>query len=299
MMELQEYRKYMVREELHKSLNALVGLLGGIVSDGKVTAEESEELRNWYALHRGLINIHPYSEILPVLDEAFSDGRLDIDEASDVLWVCRQIMDSTASGLYFDFATSAIQQLHGILHGIITDGIIDDKELRALNAWLNEHDYLSGTYPFDEVYSLLLAAKEDGVFSDDEKNMLRAFFANFVDAKESANIHEPDVKALQARYSVQGICAIAPEITFDKKVFCFTGTSRRATRNEIARQIEARGGMYNDRVTNNTDYLVVGTAGNPCWAFACYGRKVEKAMQMRRDGGKVVIVNENDFWDEF
>lgn len=80
MMELQEYRKYMVREELHKSLNSLVGLLGGIVSDGKVTAEESEELRNWYALHRGLINIHPYSEILPVLDEAFSDGRLDIDE---------------------------------------------------------------------------------------------------------------------------------------------------------------------------------------------------------------------------
>lgn len=36
MMELQEYRKYMAREELHKSLNSLVGLLGGIVSDDKV-----------------------------------------------------------------------------------------------------------------------------------------------------------------------------------------------------------------------------------------------------------------------
>lgn len=31
------------------------------------------------------------------------------------------------------------------------------------------------------------------------------------------------------------------------------------------------------------------------WAFSCYGRKVEKAVQLRKDGSQVIIVHENDF----
>ena len=50
-------------------------------------------------------------------------------------------------------------------------------------------------------------------------------------------------------------------------------------------------------VSTKTDYLVVGNAGNPCWAYACYGRKIEAAMNLRKEGGKVIIVNETDFWD--
>jgi len=46
-----------------------------------------------------------------------------------------------------------------------------------------------------------------------------------------------------------------------------------------------------------TDYLVLGTDGNPCWAFACYGRKVEKVIQLRKEGHKIILLHENDFWD--
>lgn len=299
MKELHEYRRFMKKEELHKSLNSLAGILGGVAADGNVTSKENAEIKNWYNLHRALTNTHPFNEIFPALDMVFSDDTIDIEEIRSVLWLCNKFLDIVDGYLYFDHITSMIQNLEGMLHGIISDGVISDIELYTLNDWLNNHEYLCGTYPFDEVYSLLLAAKDDGVFSDDEKNMLRAFFANFVDTSESANIHEPDVKALQEKYSVKGICAIAPEIILENKLFCFTGTSRRATRNQIEDLITDRGGQYNDRVTKDTDYLIVGAAGNPCWAFSCYGRKVEKAMEMRRNGHKIVIVNENDFWDEF
>ncbi len=47
----------------------------------------------------------------------------------------------------------------------------------------------------------------------------------------------------------------------------------------------------------NTDYLIVGNAGNPCWAYSCYGRKIEQAVDLRKAGGKIKIVNEIDFWD--
>ncbi len=42
---------------------------------------------------------------------------------------------------------------------------------------------------------------------------------------------------------------------------------------------------------------MVGAKGNPCWAFACYGRKVEEAMALRKAGNRLLIVHENDFFD--
>ena len=49
--------------------------------------------------------------------------------------------------------------------------------------------------------------------------------------------------------------------------------------------------------TKQTDFLIIGADGNPCWAYACYGRKVEKAVHLRKQGSRLLIVHENDFWD--
>ena len=57
------------------------------------------------------------------------------------------------------------------------------------------------------------------------------------------------------------------------------------------------GGQPHGNVTSKLNYLVIGAEGNPCWAFACYGRKVEKAVELRKKGVRVVIVHENDFHD--
>lgn len=298
MKELQEYRPFMQKAEMHKALNSLVGILSGIAADGQVTDAERDEVQNWYFLHASMLDKHPFNEIIPAVQSVLADGVLDIEEVEDVLWICRQFTISDDKKLYFDFVTSQIQQLEGMLHGIISDGVISDDEISSLSQWLNENDYLGGVYPFDEVYSLLVAAKEDGVVSDDERNMLRAFFSTFVDTRESYNIHADTVASLQKQYSIGGICAICPEISFDGNTFCFTGASKRATRNEIAKIVEQHGGIYSDSVTKKTDYLIVGADGNPCWSFSCYGRKVEKAVNLRKSGHHILIVHEYDFWDE-
>ena len=61
------------------------------------------------------------------------------------------------------------------------------------------------------------------------------------------------------------------------------------------RDVPARRG---DR-TVKVNYLVVCANGNPCWAYACYGRKVEQAVKHRRQGVPIVLVHENDFWDAY
>ena len=63
------------------------------------------------------------------------------------------------------------------------------------------------------------------------------------------------------------------------------------------RIITSLGGKFNPNITNKTRYLVVGNDGNPCWAFSCYGRKIEDAVNRRKSGQNLSIINEVDFWD--
>lgn len=156
---------------------------------------------------------------------------------------------------------------------------------------------MSKTYPYDEVYSLVTTVLKDGVIDDQEKDMLKVFFADFIDTKTSYNINSTDIIELKKNIKVSGICTVCPEIEFKGKSFCFTGASSKSTRNEIKQALESLDGIFHENVTKKTDYLVIGDFGNPCWAYACYGRKVEKAVKLRKEGRQVVIIHENDFWD--
>lgn len=289
-----EYRAFTKPAELHKAINTLRGIIAGITTDTTVDQSEIQELTHWCELHNHLRDRHPFSEILPVVERACEDGVITEDESKDILWVCSSFADS---GAYYDAVTSTIQFLSGMIHGIMADGEISDKEVDALNAWIKANDFLGGTYPFDELNSLLSSILEDKKIDEDERNTLLAFFSNIIEFKNSFNLIERDFVDLREKYSVDGICASCPEVVLEGKTFCFTGESYRATRKEIAEIVTQFGGAFRNNVSSKTDYLIVGNAGNPCWAYACYGRKIEEAMELRKNGGHIVIVNETDFWD--
>lgn len=292
--EIEEYRRYTSPAELHKAVNMLKGIVSGIKADEIIVDSEVVELTHWCSLHAHLRNKNPFSELLPVIENALEDGVIDAEEREDILWLCSNF---EADCKYYDVITSATQYLNGLIHGIMADGKLTDKEIIALNQWLTDSDYLQGTYPFDEVLSLTSAMLADHKISPDERNTLMAFFSNFIDFRDSYNLMEPDFKKLREQYSVQGICAFCPEIEFEDKVFCFTGASYKATRAELADIVSSHGGLLRDGVSRKTNYLIVGNDGNPCWAYSCYGRKIEEAINLRKEGFKLQIVNETDFWD--
>ena len=179
----------------------------------------------------------------------------------------------------------------------MADGELSDKEISKLKAWMEANDFLAGTYPFDEINSLLCAVLADKVITKEERERLMAFFGNIIDFTSSFNLVEKDFNELKKKYSISGICAMCPEITFEEKIFCFTGESYRSTRAKMNDIVKELGGQVRSGVSVKTNYLIVGNAGNQCWAYSCYGRKIEDAMQLRKDGGNVIIVNETDFWD--
>lgn len=72
------------------------------------------------------------------------------------------------------------------------------------------------------------------------------------------------VGALDRSCTVSGVCAMAPEIAFAKHCFCFTGSSKQTTRTELAKIVRSHGGDFHERLRNDTNYLILGAAGNPC-----------------------------------
>lgn len=289
-----DYRQFTKPAELHKAINTLRGIIAGISTDTAVSQSEINELSHWCQVHGHLRDRHPFSEILPIIEAACSDGNITDEESKDILWVCSSFADS---GSYYDSITSSIQFLSGLVHGIMADGAISDSEIHSLQSWINANDFLAGCYPFDEINALLTSIMADKQIDADERNTLMAFLSNLIEFKNSFNLNERNFSSLRDEYSVSGICAACPDIQIEGHSFCFTGESYRSTRKEITEIIEKLGGSVRSGVSQKVDYLIVGNAGNPCWAYACYGRKIEEAVHLRQSGGHIIIANETDFWD--
>jgi NAD-dependent DNA ligase len=285
-----EYKGFHRRSQLDKSINTLLGLIEGITIDGLINSSEVGMLNMWLAEHQELRNKHPYNELVPVVEQAVADSVLTKDEREDILWLCEKLRSSE----YFNEVTADLQILHGVLGGVAADGVITEQELRGLRDWLSDHEHLRSCWPYDEIDSLITIVLSDGKIDEQEQKLLQGFFADFVSVLDDKTITAP---VMITGSTVEGVCASCPEIIFENSVFCFTGASHRYRRSQFEELVEQLGGIPASSVTNKLNYLVIGSEGNPCWAFACYGRKVEKAVELRKQGARILIVHENDFHD--
>lgn len=287
------YRVYTGKSEAHKAFNSLRGIIDGISLDAKINLKEIDELDRWCEKHEFLAHRNPFNDLITNIQVIISDNVITEEEIADMKWLCDKFEDGFD---YYDRYTSDLQRLQGICHGILADGIVTDGEVIELKKWLKSNNHLSTFYPYDEILSLITEVLSDGKIDQDEKNLLKKYFNEFVSLndKELQEQIDADLKDV----NIGGICAIAPNIRFIDNQFCFTGTSAKSSRSEIAKVIEEYGGKFVNSVSKKTNYLIVGDDGNPCWAYACYGRKVEKAITLRREGAQIIIVHENDFWNE-
>lgn len=292
----QEYRKFTSKSECDKYLNILKGILTGLVSDGNVNNQEFSELQNWCSLLGDYCDKKPFNELLPMIFEALSDNILTLEEVYDIVWVIDKFT-SKEKNKFYDPITRGLQQLQGFMHGIMSDNILNDFEIERIKVWIDSNDYLEGYYPYDEIHSLLNTVLEDNIITSDERNLLKVYFSEFIDSNSSLEIDFNEIENLKSDYTIDGICSTSPKIDFTDKTFCFTGASTKATRKDFENLIPSVGGNFSKTVTKKIDYLIVGSNGNPCWAYCCYGRKVEQAINLRKKGSKVIILHENDFWD--
>ncbi len=286
------YRIFTGKAEADKAINSLKGILHGIVIDQNLNKQELLELDHWAKRHQELINRNPFQEFIHGI-RATLRGEIPIEEAlEDLNWLCAKYEEEN---IYYDGVTADLQLLQGICHGILADGKINDQEVKGLQKWMDENDHLATYYPYDELYTVLQQILKDGIVDEGEKVLLKAYFNQFVRLNDDQLTEK--IKEETAATKISGLCSVDPDLSVDGKKFCITGKLSRGTRADLTRRIEDLGGICCSTTTKDTNYLIVGDSGNPAWAFACYGRKVEQAINWRKKGSQVVLVHEFDFWD--
>ncbi|MDO6389490.1 BRCT domain-containing protein [Pontibacter sp. BT731] len=288
------YRQYTSLSEMDKAINSLKGILLGISMDNEVNDAELNELLLWCDKHKDLIKRNPFKNLIQTIYEAVSTRENRLELMEDIYWLCeRYATDQNIA--FYDLATADLQTLQGLCHGILSDGQIKDTEIKKLDQWLEQHEHLNTYYPYDEIYTLITSVLADGKIDDVERKRLMAYFAEFVKLTDEALTQKITTEISDIK--IDGICTANPQVIFDGSQFCLTGLFSRGTRKELELEIRNLGGIINSDVTKKTNFLIVGDSGNPCYAFACYGRKVEKAIGLRKQGLKISLIHEFDFWD--
>ncbi len=275
------------RQRVHTALATLEGMIAGFRSDGVIDESEKLALESYFARHREIFRRHPFIEVEDCIGKAVADGVITDDELQDIMWFVGKAMRER--GGYYDYVSSSLQVLNGILKGIVADQKVSTDELISLQNWIDDHEDLRGHWPFDEIDSLISGVLDDGFIAEKEHQLLRDWFSAFAHPEEGKSI---DVKSI----TLSGICSMNPELEFEGKSFCVTGKFR-VTRKEVQTAIQRAGGEINSGLSPKVDYLIIGADGNKCWCYSCYGRKVERAQELRRQGHRIALINEIDFWD--
>lgn len=272
--------------QLEKDLNSLKGLLLGIRADSTINSEEIQHLVDWKTSVLTYRHLNPYLVFARAINEVIADGVITEDELEDLLWLCDQYLNHGNS--YYNIITSSIQQLTGFLSGITADRVINQDELEALYEWISESHSLVGTWPFDQLTGILKKTIDERRLTQELHDELLKFCDTVASTGAIAETSNKDL--------VAAIQEDAVEIIISDSSFCLTGESTRYTRETIASIIESYGGNIKSGVSGKLHYLVVCDEKNACWAFASYGRKVEKAMQLKAKGIGPSVVYEEDLY---
>lgn len=280
------------KAQADKAINSLKGILLGINLDARVNKKETNELHNWTVTHQDLITRNPFREFMTAIEEMTAYGNPSTETIEDLFWLCQKY---EGDSYYYDAVTTDLQTLQGICHGILADGDINEKEVFDLEKWLAGNIHLRTYYPYDEIRSLVSSIVSDRKVDDEEKLILKAYLNQFVNLqnKKIRDLIDSETRDI----NISGHCTSEPDILFDGKRFCITGVLKSGNRENLKQIISDMGGIPTNTVTMKTDYLIVGDNGNPAWAFACYGRKVEKALDLRKAGHTICLVHEFDFMD--
>ncbi len=275
-------RRYITLEEVNNALVSLKGILLGISLDNVINDDEIDGLLKWANDNYHLIEYNPFWEIKQTIRAATIDIENRATSIKRLIAVCEK--HQTGSSMYNQFQTE-LRSLRGMCKGIMSDGIINDKEIFELEKWLKKHTHLESFYPYDEIRNLIFAALEDGRIDEDERTLLKKYFADFADFSNKTEALTPetfknDLDCLFLKTEI-------PKLK--NKVFVIININTEKHINKIKKAISSLGGKYSNSLNDQTDYLLFGEEIQN-------NTILEKAIRMRRGGHPICIIKEADFW---
>jgi hypothetical protein len=189
--------------------------------------------------------------------------------------------------------SKAIDQLSGICAGILADGEVSDAEARFFGAWVRKYAPYEPVWPFTDILKRVDRVFADGHIDDAERAELKTVMEALCGYSETASPAETYAATLPID-SPQPVPVLFPEHSF-----VITGRFAFGTRHKVIEAISARGGVATDGFPNcESQYLVIGTFASRDWYNTNYGRKIERAVELRNSQSGIAIISE-EHWQRF
>ncbi|MCG7392656.1 BRCT domain-containing protein [Microvirga sp. ACRRW] len=176
-----------------------------------------------------------------------------------------------------------INELIGLAHGIIADGIVNQAEAEYLFKWIVANATLTDNPVVRLLYERVDRILADGILDSEEA-------ADLLDDLSRFCAGDFEIGEVQ-KASTLPLCEPAPTLTFSGSSFCLTGTFAFGSRKDCQSAVIKLGGVPGS-LTQKTTYLVIGSYTTESWAHSSYGRKIEKAVDMRSNGIPISIIAE-------
>jgi len=189
--------------------------------------------------------------------------------------------------------SKSIDQLSGICTGILADGVVTEGEAKFFADWVRRHANSEPVWPFTEILARVERIFSDGRCEEDERQELTGVMKALCG-------HTGDIEPEETHSTTLPLDSPLPDpVVFRGRVFTITGRFAFGTRRKVMDAIEARGGKPSDSApTLESNYLVLGIFASRDWCNTNYGRKIERAVELRQSGSGIAIIPE-EHWKKF
>ena len=181
-----------------------------------------------------------------------------------------------------------VNEFYGFCAGIACDGVITTEEALVLVDRIRLDPELSEGDRVQELNAAALSAISAGDVGRADSEKVRDRIACLV----GDSFVDTGMATYGSVGSMEGAGRNARHIVFHERTFVITGKLGMGPKKAVGEMIEERGGIYAERLTSETDYLVVASVASRDWTQSSEGRKIQQALEMRRKGAGPEILQE-------
>lgn len=186
-------------------------------------------------------------------------------------------------------ADRAIDELVGLCKGMAADKNLTEEEILFLTSWIQANQQAIDVWPASAISSRINHILADQIITIEEREDLLALLQQIVGQAQNTTATNNS--------TALPLTKPAPPVFFQKHRFCLTGRFAVGPRVDVEYEIQERGGLIDNTVTNYTNFLLIGEIGSRDWMHSTHGRKIEKAIAMAERGHPIALISEEHWTD--
>ena len=269
---------YNWKRNKNKAAATLSGILLGLTCDDELNDTEISFLQNW--LENQETRTGDLQDIYEDIARILMDKVITEEENQDLLTSLQDCLEYGPKSLSAD---ARINEFEGFLYGLAADGKLGRCEFDQLCTRLGQYRDIVTKWPFCIVSDALDKILRDGPVSSIELKEL----CELIQQITGTNFTK-DGDAVGGATTMFS----SPVPTFKGKHVCITGKFLSGTREQVQSKLVSLGAIPQGGVTRQTDILIIGTFCSRDWIHSSTGRKIERAVELKREGHGLIITNE-------